>query len=184
MIALSLLAEPVILIMYGDQWRPVIPLFQVLSLLGMFQALATVGGNVYLSQGKTALLFKIGLFSKTTLIVGIVTGLYFYGLQGMVWGYCLASAIAFLPELYFTGRIINVTLGKIILNFTPSLFMALAAAAAAWGVRQAIQLSLYPAFVVGGFIFFATYLALNLFLKPAAWVDLLQFAQHYKRKKK
>jgi len=173
MISLSMLAKPLILIVYGKNWTPVIPIFEVLSILGMFQALGALSGDIYLSLGETKLMFKVGLFSKTTMISGIVLGLYIGGLMGMVYGYCIGSTIAFLPELYFIGRLINIKLKEIIFNFMPYLFIA----GICFLIIRVIFNQLHVNIVLDFFIkltsFGTIYLFLNFLIKPKAYTDIL-----------
>ncbi|WP_422006247.1 MOP flippase family protein [Roseivirga pacifica] len=156
MVLLSVKAESFVLLVYGDQWEEVIPIFRVLSLLGMFQALATVSGNIYLSQGKTMLLFKIGLFSRSLMILGIVMGMWFGGLMGLVYGYCITALIAFLPELYFTGKMVRLTLWRIVSNFLPYFFVAIIAALSIYyfefSVNLWLDLLLSTAVMGGGYL--------------------------------
>ncbi|WPZ09167.1 MOP flippase family protein [Roseivirga spongicola] len=125
MLLLAFKADTFILIVYGDQWERVIPIFRVLSILGMFQAIGTLSGNIYLSQGRTLLMFKVGIFSRALMIMGIVIGLWQGGLMGMVYGYSITAFIAFLPELYFMGKLINLRLWQILKNFLPYLLIAM-----------------------------------------------------------
>ncbi|APG59268.1 MOP flippase family protein [Christiangramia salexigens] len=112
-------AEEVILILFGSNWEQSIPIFRVLCLLGAIQSISTLSGNIYLSQGKTKLMFKIGLFTRFLMISGIVIGLYYKGLMGLVYGYTVSSLIASMIEWYFVGNVLEAGLKYIILNLLP-----------------------------------------------------------------
>ncbi|MBG6236600.1 PST family polysaccharide transporter [Pedobacter sp. CAN_A7] len=173
MICLSMLAEPLILIVYGENWKQVIPIFQVLSILGMFQALGSLSGNIYLSLGETKLMFKIGLFSRAVMIFGIVCGLYAGGIMGLVYGYCIASGLAFLPELYFIGKLLNISLKRILLNFLPYLMLAALTFVVIRITTTQMNLGLLVDFILKIVCFSVLYLILNFMLKTKALSDLL-----------
>lgn len=178
MVSLSMLSEPLILIVYGKNWMPVIPIFRVLSILGMFQALAALSGDVYLSLGETKLMFKVGLFTKTTMIFGIVFGLYIGGLMGMVYGYCIASTIGFFPELYFIGRLIHINLRKIVLNFIPYLLLVIICFGITYLALNHLHLNIILEFIIKLSCFGIIYIFLNYLIKTQAYVDILSIAKN------
>jgi O-antigen/teichoic acid export membrane protein len=173
MTSLSLTAEPLILIVYGENWRPVIPIFKVLSILGMFQALATLSGNIYLSLGRTKLMFQVGLFSRGMIILGLVSGLYINGIMGMVYGYCLASAVAFFPELYFIAKLVGLSLSTVVLNFIPYVFIAGICYVVIWLSFQYLQLPLLVNFILQLVSYSLLYLGINMVMKTQALAAVL-----------
>jgi O-antigen/teichoic acid export membrane protein len=172
MLCLSALAEPLILIVYGDNWRPVIPIFQVLSILGMFQALGSLSGNIYLAFGRTKLMFQIGLVSKGLMILGIILGLHLGGLMGMVYGYSICSGIAFMPELFFIGKLLGISLKDILLNFLPYLLLATVSLLLTYVLVNSVHINSFVDFILKGAFFATTYLILNLIVKPKAFLDM------------
>ncbi|MEJ5961302.1 MOP flippase family protein [Pedobacter immunditicola] len=177
MMSLSMLAEPLILIVYGENWRPVIPIFKVLSILGMFQALAALSGNIYLALGKPKLMFQIGLFSRTITILGLVSGLYYSGLMGMIYGYCISSAIIFLPELFFIGKLLELSLKTIIFNFIPYLLIANVCYFSISAVFSKFDLPLVLAFLIPFSCFFLMYLMINFLIKSKAFSAILSLVR-------
>lgn len=173
MMFLSLSAEPLVLLIYGDQWEPVIPIFQVLSILGMFQAIGTLSGNIFMSRGKVMAMFKLGIFSRIFMMLGVVIGLWQGQLMGMVYGYVISSLLAFIPELYFTGKVINLNLKSIILNFTPYLFTGLGCASMVFYFVPEINMIPLGELLYKGVIFAVLYLSLSFILKLKAFTDLI-----------
>lgn len=120
---LSVLATPTIVLIYGDEWLPAAQTLQILCIIGALQSISTVAGSVFLAIGETKKMLYVSLFAKATMISGIVAGLQ-YGVTGIAIGYSIGSFIGFLPELYYTGRSINLSLIAIIQSFYRSLFIA------------------------------------------------------------
>lgn len=125
MAILGVYAREAILIVYGSQWMEVVPIFKILCFLGAAQSIATLAGPVYYSTGKTARLFQIGLITKTLMICGIVFGLMYGGLIGMVWGYTFTSMLAFLIEAHFVSGILQNKLSDYLINLYPEFLAAL-----------------------------------------------------------
>ena len=177
MMSLSMLAEPLILIIYGENWRPVIPIFKVLSILGMFQALAALSGNIYLALGRPKLMFQIGLFSRTVIILGLVSGLYAGGLMGMIYGYCMASAITFFPELFFIGKLLELNLKTIFFNFIPYLLVASVCYISISTLFSNVHLPLVLDFIIPFGCFFLMYLTINFLMKSKAFSAILSLVK-------
>lgn len=119
--AMGIFAREVIVIVYGDGWMEAVPIFAVLSFLGAFQCIATMAGSVYYSTGKTVLMFKVGMVSRLLMVLGIVLGIYYNGLMGMVWGYFSTSMIAFFVELYFVCKLLNHSIFSLVKNSLPEI---------------------------------------------------------------
>ena len=103
------MAEPIILGLYGPQWEGSVEILRVLSLLGISQSVTALNGAIYQSQGATMIQFKWGLLFKLFIIAAIVAGLP-YGTLGIAIAYTLASSLTTIPNLLILGRVIPVRL--------------------------------------------------------------------------
>lgn len=162
---LGVYAREVILIVYGAQWMEVVPLFKILCFLGALQSIATLSGSVFYATGKTFLMFKIGLVSKTLMIVGIAGGLFYGQLQGMVWGYLLLSIFSFLIETYYVSSVLHKKIFQLFVKLIPELLASLLCLIvlllAKWGYKNEGEL-LTPGFI--GFHMVLGIIALLLYL--------------------
>jgi len=61
MVALGVLAEPAILVVYGPKWRGSIVILQLLCFAGLVQSATNTAGWIFMSQGRTDVLFRIGI---------------------------------------------------------------------------------------------------------------------------
>ncbi len=103
------MAEPIILGLYGPQWEGSVKILRVLSLLGVSQSIVALNGSIYQSQGATMIQFKWGLLFKLFIIAAIVSGLP-YGTLGIAIAYTIASILTAIPNLLILGRVIPVRL--------------------------------------------------------------------------
>jgi len=107
MAVLYIFGGEIILFMYGKDWVESISIFKGLCFLGAIQSLGVYCGSIFSSQGRTYLQFKLGLFLKPLMISGIVFGLYWNGIDGLIIGYTLTSCIAFGIESFFITKILD-----------------------------------------------------------------------------
>ena len=108
MAGLFVTAEPLVLTLLGDRWTDIIPLLKIFTVLGALQSIGTLNGNLYLSQGRADLQFRVSLFLKANVIFAIVIGLR-WGIIGVATCYAMASVINSYPAFYFAGRLVNIT---------------------------------------------------------------------------
>ena len=95
MAGLAVLAPQLVRVMLGAKWERAIFLIQVLALVGGLQSLMYAQGWIYLSQGRTGVLFVVGI------IVGpVYAGSFIAGLHWNVEGVAVAYAIATFLLLY------------------------------------------------------------------------------------
>jgi len=114
MLGLLATVEPFILGIFGEQWSGMIPLLYVFCLTGLWQSIGTLNGNLYLSQGRSDLQFRVGLFTKTFLIIGITAGFYWGGLMGIVIAYSAVSLMNMYITFRFAGGLVGLTFGELV----------------------------------------------------------------------
>ena len=121
-IGVFVMAEPIILGLYGQQWVGSVEILRVLSLLGISQSVLALNGSIYQSQGATMLQFKWGLLFKLIIISAIVAGLP-YGVMGIAIAYTAASLCITIPNLLVLGRVIPIRLRDVFAScYLPLLF--------------------------------------------------------------
>ena len=113
MLGLFVTVDPFVLGVFGPQWSGMISPLKVFCFAGMWQSIATLNGNLYLSQGRSDLQFRVSLFTKPFMIAGIAVGLY-WGLMGIVVGFSAASFIIWGVEFRYAGGLVNLTFGDLL----------------------------------------------------------------------
>jgi len=169
MLGLFVTVESFVLVIFGPQWAGMIPILRVLSLVGMTQSIGTLNGNLYLSQGRADLQFKVGLVLKTNAILGIVIGLQ-WGILGVAIGYAIASLINSYPSFYFAGRLVGLTYWQLLRNLSGVFGCAVVMAALVWaaGLLLPDAWPLWAQFTLQVLFGMAVYLAMiHLFKLPA-----------------
>jgi O-antigen/teichoic acid export membrane protein len=133
MCGLFVTVVPFVMAVFGPQWAGMIPILQVFCVVGLIQSIGTLNGNLYLSQGRADLQFKIGLILRTNAILGIIVGLH-WGVVGVALGYATASFINSYPNLFFAGRLINLTYSELMKNLADVFACSATMAAAVWSL--------------------------------------------------
>lgn len=87
-------AEPVIILIYSEKWKPCVPLFQVLCLSGYFNALYHLSRSTIKAIGKSKLLLCTQLISLCVSLVFVCLFLRF-DIQTFVWVIVIDAVISY-----------------------------------------------------------------------------------------
>lgn len=112
MFGLCALAEPFVEIVLGDKWLPIIPVLRCLSIVGAFQSISTLNGNVFQATGNTAYQFWVGLPPRLLYIAAIVYGLS-GGIASVALYYMIAVVFSSVYMYFFVGRLIDMKVVEI-----------------------------------------------------------------------
>jgi PST family polysaccharide transporter len=102
-------AEPLVVGVFGPQWREAVPLARVLGIAGTLQGVTALAGSLYLSQGRPDLHLRLHLLQNAATVLGVVVGVR-WGALGVAVGYTVASVLTGLPMLAFAGRLVGLRL--------------------------------------------------------------------------
>jgi len=115
MMGLTMLARPFVETVYGTKWAGVIPLLQIFGLLGILQVLINSTGWIFISQGKTNVMFRWGLFFSTAVVGSFVAGILIGSARALATCYALVNLIFFYPWLRAAGRVIGMTVSEVLM---------------------------------------------------------------------
>jgi len=109
---LAVCSKSVISLMLGAQWAGASRIFQILAAAAFIQPLSATAGIVLLSLGRTARLFKYGIFHSVAVVLGFAIGVR-WGAVGVAAGYTVAEYAVLFPALWYCLRGTPVTVGTV-----------------------------------------------------------------------
>ncbi len=124
MMGLAAVAKPLILLLLGDKWSPVIVYLQLLCLGTMLFPLGGLNLNILNVKGRSDLALKIELIKKALAIPVVIAGI-FWGINYMIIGIILNSLIAYYINIYFSGRLINYSVREQVTDILPTFLLSL-----------------------------------------------------------
>lgn len=119
MVGLSIIARDVILLVYGPKWEPVIPVFAVLCYVGLFQSIGTTVGDIYYSQGRSALAFKMTCIVSPFIWLAFWIG-SFWGIQGVAFCYAGTSMAWWIISHAVANSLIDLKMVDFLLSLWPA----------------------------------------------------------------
>ena len=126
-LGLFFLAEPLVLTLFGDAWRPSIPLLRALAVYAGLRALSAPGGDILKAQGRPHLLAALGTVKALVLVPALLVAarwgtLAIAGTLAAVAGVTLLLNVAVLR--FAAGLTVRATLGALRPTLAPTLVLA------------------------------------------------------------
>ncbi len=112
MFGLFAVAPEFVAVIYGSRWTEAVPLIRILCICGLFQSIGTTIGNIYMSQGRADLQFKLQLLGTAIVTIFVLIGLR-WGIVGVAACYTLQAVVWVSGSLYIVARLIRSSLGQI-----------------------------------------------------------------------
>ena len=160
MLGVFVMARGLIEVVFGARWEPAVPLVRILAMVGLLQSIGTNTGTLFMSKGRTDLLFRWGVFATAVIIAGITLGLR-GGIQGVAVGYATAYLILFAPGIAIPFRLVGGRLADVLHAILPVFGLSAAAAACVLASRclqdalisppEGVALAISAAVMTGGY---------------------------------
>ena len=131
MLGLLVVARPFVLTLYGPKWEAVIPVLQVLCLIGLKQSLGTTVGWIYQSQDRTDLMFRWSIFAFAVTIISFFIGIR-WGVIGVTIAYTVGNYLIWYPSIEIPGRLIDLSFKEFVKNVASVFGCALGMAILVW----------------------------------------------------
>lgn len=177
MAGLFALREPFVHVLLGDKWHASAIILAWLAPVGFIQSLVSTTGTVLMARGSTGLMLRLGLLGASLQVIAFFVGAR-WGIEGVAEAYLAANILNALPALYFSGRLIGITLGALMRSIAPavaaSIFMAWTVIAMEHIVSASVPNALL-AFLILVVIGAAMYGAAGLFLLRPQLISLRSF---------
>jgi O-antigen/teichoic acid export membrane protein len=173
-LGLFVLREPFVLAVMGERWLKVADLLFWLAPVSMIQSVVTTVGWLYLSTGRTDVMFKFAVFFGVASTCAIVVGLQ-WGVEGVAAAYFAAALLLFLPNLAVPFRLVGLSIPAFLRRLAPTFFAALlmAVCIAALSEQSAMVVQAqWARLVVLTTLGAALYLAVSMFVQRPVLKDL------------
>lgn len=116
---LIIIAQPLIVGLYGEKWLPSVPIFQILCVSGFFICLQNINFYAVAAVGASKALFNWSFYKWGFLLAAILIGMI-WGLYGIIWGMVLSSLNIFLVNAYLASKKADVPFNLQLLSILPS----------------------------------------------------------------
>jgi lipopolysaccharide exporter len=171
---LALMAEPVVVILFGADWRGAAPILQALAVHTGLRALGSHAGDVLKATGRSGLLAALGVAKAVVLVPALLLAAP-GGAVAVAWVLAAVTALGLLVDLAVIRRLLGLAPEALLGVLAPSLVagVVLVLALSGWRLAAAdvaASLGLVGGALLGG----AAYLAALVWIDPRLFTQLRQ----------
>lgn len=115
MVLLAVLAEPIVSLIFGEQWLPIVDTLSILSVVGMFQSVSSLIGIIFIVFNKNNLAFRITLVTSILIIILTIWSVYTFKsieITSLIYG--ISSLVLLYPMYFFAGKIMKVSVAQML----------------------------------------------------------------------
>ena len=116
MVGLLVVSDSFVLTLFGDRWAGMIPTLRILALVGLLQAVVNPTGWLYLSQGRTDVLFRWGLVNSVLVVMAIAAGVALGSIETLALCYAMANLLLLYPNIVIPGRLVGIGFSDVVLT--------------------------------------------------------------------
>lgn len=120
MMLLIIVAKPLFILLYGNQWIDAVPYFQILCIGGFFSALYNFNYYAVAAVGKSKALFYWGCYKWGVLLVLLLIGASF-SMLGVLIAMVISNINIYLTNALLAQRYVGYRLGQQIVDVVPTL---------------------------------------------------------------
>lgn len=123
MLFLAALADPLFEFVLPGKWQPAVLYLQLMCFSGVMHPLHSINLNVLQIKGRSDLFLYLEVIKKVLQVIILAISINF-GVIGILIGQIIGSVLAYLPNSYFTVRLINYSIREQIADFMPGLILS------------------------------------------------------------
>lgn len=179
MVVLALMAEPLIMLLFGDQWLPSVPYFRILCVAGLLTSINVSNRDTFAALGKSRTFFYSQLVYKLVGI-GLISAGIPWGIKGMVWGWVGASYFLFVLNATIARKLIGYGLWTQLNDVLPNLLLSITAAPPAYFLTPHIlHLNVLIQVLLIGTAYVAPYLLLSGIMRNESFLRFWRLGTNY-----
>lgn len=125
MMGMAAVAEPMVIVLIGETWRPSIVYLQMLCFVGMMYPLIAINLNMLNVQGRSDLVLRLEIIKKILAVPVIIIGVI-YGIEIMIAGMIVSAQVAYFLNSYWSGKFVDYPMKEQIKDILPSFVLAVA----------------------------------------------------------
>lgn len=162
------LAEPIFQILLPEKWLPAVPYFELLCVASLMIPLHSINLNILKVKGRSDLFFYLEIVKKSVnALVLFLT--YQHGVYAILLGQITTSYLNYIPNSYFSDKLLNYGMREQAKDFIPVMLIALMAAAVGYIFVHTIDWSPLVVIVVSLAIMVATFVVLSLIMNKQSF---------------
>lgn len=176
---MAALADPLFMLLLPANWAPAVPYLQLLCIASMLVPIHSVNLNILQVKGRSDLYLRLEIIKKIMLVAVLSLSLQF-GVIGVLLGRICTSVLSYIPNSYYSGRLINYPVKEQLGDFVPALLLSGAVGGLAYVFATMLDWSPITELCVIGVLASAFYVTTAYMLKMEAVAHIIQLVKAHR----
>ena len=179
MVLLAIVAEPLMVLLFGEKWLPAVPYFQILCVAGLLTSINISNRDLFAALGRSRVYFYSQLVYKIVGIALIVGGMH-WGIEGLIWGRVVAYYFLFVLNAAIANRLIGYGLWLQLRDVLPNLLLSLLSSVPTYLIALRVQhLGAFGQTLCIGSTYAVLYLLLSVLSRNASFILFWRLGMNY-----
>lgn len=176
---MAALADPLFKLLLPGNWAPAIPYLQLLCIASMLVPVHSVNLNILQVKGRSDLYLRLEIIKKSMLVAVLSLSLEF-GITGVLLGRIITSVLSYIPNSYYSSRIINYSVKEQLGDFFPALLLSGVVGGLAYFFTIILGWPPFAELFVIGLLAAVLYIAIARVLKMEAVEHVIQLVKAHR----
>lgn len=138
MLFMAALAKPLFNVLLPTKWLPSVTYLQLMCIAGILYPLHSINLNILKVKGRSDLFLYLEIIKKI-MVMAILVISFRYGVIGILIGQIISSTLAYIPNSYFSAKLINYSVREQMADFMPALALSSAVSLGVYGSAFYLQ---------------------------------------------
>ena len=168
MLILAALAGPIFAVVLPSKWLPSVPYLQLLCIAGTMYPLHAINLEILKVKGRSDLFLYLEIIKKIMVVI-ILAISFRYGVFGILIGQIIGSVLAYIPNSYFSAKLIDYSVREQMADFGPGLVISVVVSLIVWGTDHYLPWPALTKLVTLGLMAFILYISSAHLIKLKAY---------------
>lgn len=177
MMLLIVVAHPLILSLITDKWIHSVPMLQVLSLAGMFSPFIILYYDLFNTEGRSDINFKLEIAKKIFLIIAITIALSFgNSIMSLICVWVAYTLLSLIVTAVVSSRVAGYKVISFVRDITPYFLVAFASAIISL-IPYIFFSNSWALLISSALVYGVSYISIVAILKMEIWLECLSLAK-------
>lgn len=161
---LAALAEPLFQVIFPERWLAAVPYLQLMCIAAVLYPLHSINLNILKVKGRSDLFLGLEVFKKAVLCL-LLFLTFRYGVTAILVGRIVQSILAYIPNCYFSSRLIDYRIREQLSDVMPTLLLSIVISGSAYMLVRASIMPPLLKLLLFGFVGLFLYLLIAKLMK-------------------
>ncbi|WP_298827243.1 lipopolysaccharide biosynthesis protein [uncultured Planococcus sp.] len=149
MVGMAAVGDPLVLLVFGEKWLPMVPYFQLLSIAGMLYPILALDLSILQVKGRSDLYLQLEIINKISLTILLVLAVWLeLGVIGLIAAAILNTYLEFFVNSHFSKREVAYPAREKVKDLLPVYLLSFVMGAGVWVLGALLETGILIQFLL------------------------------------